>query len=225
MTYVPLEVHPELDILPLNIRRAWLISLMAKNIKNSSISLFIQYFLPLSIKIHGRIGDMDIMRRKLYSNIEHKFWELLPRILQSPNDFEENFPKLAPIIGSALMERADLRLILLASIRSTISFVERPDSPMEQTQIVQCYAKNYFPILFNLYTDTSSTKNEQEAKSVKAATLETIRRYTCHCPPELLLQYAESALSKLIDNATEMGKKVLRITRLIIINFRIEFLT
>uniref|UniRef100_A0A914E8V8 Ribosomal RNA-processing protein 12-like conserved domain-containing protein n=1 Tax=Acrobeloides nanus TaxID=290746 RepID=A0A914E8V8_9BILA len=208
LTHVPLDIDPDLPVLPLNFRRAWLLPL-AQNMKNAPLSLFIKYFLPLAIKLHRRLATLEPLRRKLYSSIERKIWELLPRFLRSPSDFEESLPTLAPVIGSALMERPDLRITLLASIRSAISFAEEePDLSVERKQMLGQYSKNYLPILFNIYSaDDQSNKNGYDDKAVKLSTLETIRRYVHVTPSGLLQDYADSAINKLTDDQLDAAKK------------------
>lgn len=63
---------------------------------------------------------------------QHQIWELLPQFLNSAAEFEKYFPELAPVLGSALSERADLRMVVLSSIRSAVRFAQQPDAPAER---------------------------------------------------------------------------------------------
>lgn len=76
--------------------------------------------------------------------IQKQLWELLPSFLNSSTDFEKSFPELAPILGAALSERPDLRLVILSSLRSALRFALQPDAP--QTRVVCCCL--FFSLLF-----------------------------------------------------------------------------
>lgn len=59
-------------------------------------------------------------------------WSLLPSLLSSATDFEQNFPQLAEILGKVLLERQDLRLVVLSSLRSALRYALQPDATKER---------------------------------------------------------------------------------------------
>lgn len=70
--------------------------------------------------------------------LQHQLWDLLPNLLSSPCDFEQSFPNLAEILGKALHEQEDIRLILLSSLRSSIRFSLEPDAT-ESRKVCQSF--------------------------------------------------------------------------------------
>lgn len=211
LSIVPLGVDPDLPVLPLDFRRSWLLPLLEKNLRRAPLAYFTNNLLPLAMKLHRRISTLDPLPRRLYTMLEMHIWKLLPSFMRSCIDFIEAFPGIAPILGSALMERPDLRLVILASLRNALSFAEELDGSVERKAMMTRYAKNFFPILFNLYSMDSATLKASgvDERATRFATLETIRRYVEFVPHELLHQYSEAAVTKLLDEEIDLEKKVL----------------
>lgn len=79
------------------------------------------------------------------------------------------FQSVAKNLGDLLKSRSDLRSIILASLRNLICHSENDP---EDKAVMSKFAKNYLPILFNLYT-TKCEKTNDEAMRVSA--FETIK--------------------------------------------------
>lgn len=75
-------------------------------------------------------------------------------------------------------------------------------------EVMRRYAKNYLPILFNMYTLEDDMDDHTE-KAVHLATLETIRVYVELAPPELINRYIRSAVEKARSAEKSLLKKVL----------------
>lgn len=149
---------------------------------------------------------------------EHQLWQILPaHFSESPKDFQQTMPILAPILGflesnfhqkyfilgAALNERPDLRLKALASIRAALQMDD------QSTNIMRRFAKNFLPILFSIYTnDQVEEENSRKVdpKAVHLSTLETLRLYMRHIPAELLKQYISVALKKLTGPDVPKGQ-------------------
>lgn len=58
------------------------------------------------------------------------------------------------LLGAALNERADLRLLVLSSIRAALKIADTNDAYGSNcSHLMEQYAKNFMPILFTLYAD------------------------------------------------------------------------
>lgn len=77
---------------------------------------------------------------------------------------------MAKALGSVLGNRKDLRLTVMASLRKLILWSSETNNENDIKEIGR-FAKNYLPILFNLYT-TPAKGSEEEG--IRLAALETI---------------------------------------------------
>lgn len=76
---------------------------------------------------------------------------------------------------------------------------------------MQRFAKNYLPILFNLYTSVDSMTPEELSswKDFSGAVLETVRIYIELTPDDLITRYANSAIEKAQKDNSPVLKKVI----------------
>uniref|UniRef100_A0A0N5B150 NUC173 domain-containing protein n=1 Tax=Syphacia muris TaxID=451379 RepID=A0A0N5B150_9BILA len=211
LSALPLGIDPEVPSTVLDFKKSWIMPILRVNINKASLAIFLHYFLPLAMKLHKKAATLDSISAKVYNTIQKQIWELLPSFLNSTTDFESFFPELAPILGAALPERPDLLLIILSSLRSALRFALLPDAPDTRINLMQRFAKNYFPILFNLYTCDTTKMGESietlEEKGSHGAILETIRYYVELAPTDLLARYANTAIEKAHDTGSSIQKK------------------
>ncbi len=92
-------------------------------------------------------------------------WGLLPSLCTRATDTITAFKGVARVIASALMERPDLRTTILPALQTLIGTADEAGRAA-----VAVFAKNYLPILFNIYTSS-----ESEVKTVCLATIEVGR--------------------------------------------------
>ena len=212
LSIVELGIDVTAEELPTDFPRSWLLPLLIDNVHNERIQFFIDSFMPLLVALHERIKKLEPFAAKLYTTLETQMWQILPQLLNSASDFTEAFPKLAPLIGTALAHRLGLRLILLRALRSAIRFAEHNG----HEAILKRFAKNYLPILFNIYTalpaETLETVEKQgitnyDDLAVRLSTLETIRGYICHTPDDVKKTFLDLALNKLRDDEVSLEKK------------------
>uniref|UniRef100_A0A1I8ELE2 NUC173 domain-containing protein n=1 Tax=Wuchereria bancrofti TaxID=6293 RepID=A0A1I8ELE2_WUCBA len=116
---LPLELDPQNVPVVTQFERSWLMPVLRVNIFNQPIAFALQYFLPLAHRLRREVPS-DVMRQKTFITISDQLWDLLPNLLSSATDFEQNFPHLAQILGKVLLEQRDLRLIVLSSLRSAL---------------------------------------------------------------------------------------------------------
>uniref|UniRef100_A0A0R3RG81 NUC173 domain-containing protein n=1 Tax=Elaeophora elaphi TaxID=1147741 RepID=A0A0R3RG81_9BILA len=124
---LPLELDPQNVSSVTQFERSWLVPILRVNICNQSIAFALQYFLPLAHRLRKE-APSDVMRQKTFITISDQLWDLLPNLLSSATDFEQNFPHLAGILDKVLLEQRDLRLIVLSSLRSALRYVLQPDA-------------------------------------------------------------------------------------------------
>ncbi|CAI4228562.1 unnamed protein product [Auanema sp. JU1783] len=202
LNVLSLQIDPDATLLSTEFPRSWLIPVLRVNIHNAPLSLFASFFLPLAIKIHRRLSSLDGLPQRLYNTLQMQIWELLPSFCESPSDLEKSFPDLAPVLGAALNERKDLRLIILSAIRRALKFVLQPDASSERVEVLARYAKNFLPLLFNMYINTS-IESDYDDQGVRASVLETIKNYSEVAPAELISRFVDSAISKYKESADD----------------------
>ncbi|XP_064601005.1 RRP12-like protein [Liolophura sinensis] len=180
-----------LQIIPLNITgdsdntdfpRSWLLPVLHGNIQNTELAYFTSYFLPLAAKFRTKAEELcrvgHSIQAKSYDALQLQIWSLLPQFCNKPTDLPTAFPALAKVLGMALNEREDLRGDIMLSLRKLIlQNQEQEDS----RAVLARFAKNYLPILLNLYT----LEAEQTGDVSKPSVLETIKIYLQITNPEL----------------------------------------
>ncbi|KHJ84373.1 NUC173 domain protein, partial [Oesophagostomum dentatum] len=196
LSVIPLDIDPNAAILSTEFSRSWLIPVLRVNIHNAPLAFFASNILPIAVKIYRRLGSLDPVPQRLYTTLQMQLWELLPSFCESPSDLDKSFPQLAPVLGAAMNERDDLKLPILSALRRVVKFALQPDAP-ERIEVVGAYAKNFMPLLFNIYT--ANTENDADDKGIKMAVLETIRTYAEVAPKELIAQFVEAAMTKTKD--------------------------
>uniref|UniRef100_A0A914Z5N7 Ribosomal RNA-processing protein 12-like conserved domain-containing protein n=1 Tax=Panagrolaimus superbus TaxID=310955 RepID=A0A914Z5N7_9BILA len=212
ISIVDLNVDLSASQMPTDFPRSWMLPLLSEHVQNERICYYVESIMPFLVALHDRIPKLEPFVAKLYTTLETQYWQILPQLLNSPVDFTEYFPTLAPMIGSALTHRLDLRLVLLRSLRSAIRFAEKNNV----ADILKRFAKNYFPILFNIYTALPAETIEAVEKqgitnyddmAVRLSTLETIRAYILHTPDDVKKTFLDLALNKLRDDDVSLEKK------------------
>uniref|UniRef100_T1I3K1 NUC173 domain-containing protein n=1 Tax=Rhodnius prolixus TaxID=13249 RepID=T1I3K1_RHOPR len=176
-------------------KRSWLLPVFKDNIKNATLKCFVDRFLPLAAvcrnegdrlkKVNDQIGAVS------YDLLQSQIWALLPSFSAHPTDISTSFGSLAKTLGGLLNSRKDLRLIILSTLRKLITHSLETDNKGDIATMGK-YAKNYLPILFNIYMTKVTGSDEEGAR---LATLETIKVY---------LKISEKVLTKeLFDRALE----------------------
>uniref|UniRef100_A0A914HV11 Ribosomal RNA-processing protein 12-like conserved domain-containing protein n=1 Tax=Globodera rostochiensis TaxID=31243 RepID=A0A914HV11_GLORO len=220
LSAVPLNVDVDVPVLPRDFSRSWLPPILAKNVRGDSLDFFARSLFPLTARLHQRLHELPELLRKLYTTLEHQIWAILPRCLANePRDFHVAMPTLAPIMGAALNDRADLRLIVLRALRAALKF----ETKSAGICVMERYARNFLPILFGIYTATGGTDEVQQRPNQKGASidgidggrhdggairksvLETIRIYVQQqqMPQQLLTNYVLLAVQKLQQNSSD----------------------
>lgn len=78
---------------------------------------------------------------------------------------------IAKVLGTAVSDRKELRLAVMASLRKLIAVAKKNENEEDVAEIAR-FDKNYLPILFNVYT-TKPIGTDEEGQ--RLAALDTIR--------------------------------------------------
>lgn len=212
-----------LNILPLridentiNLRRSWMIPLLKDCMTGGTIAFFKDVLLPIALqceeKAKGSPAD-----RKTYECLITQIWSILPSICNDASDVKDNFKHIAKLLGMAISDRRDLRLSAMAALRKLIAKATRNAEREDTDDVAELarFAKNYLPILFNLYTTKPSGTDDEGAR---LAAFDTIKTYMTITNGELANELFDRALSKLDEpNADAFFKEsVYDLTRALI---------
>ncbi|KAH9514290.1 pre-rRNA processing protein [Bulinus truncatus] len=188
---IPLGITGEND--NLEFPRGWLLPLLRDNVTHTELHFFASYFLPLAAKFKIKADQLSKERRiaesKIYDTLHFQIWSLLKGFCDHPTDITKSFQAVAKTLGTALSEREDLQMDIMAALRSLISCCIENEADKKE---IGRFAKNYLPILFNLFTD-ENTSND----GIRLAALETIKKYLLVTDEKLILTFLDKCLHKM----------------------------
>lgn len=198
--------------------RSWLLPLLRAHVKNTELSFFISYFLPLIEKLGSRAAELrsagNESESKPYDALQYQVWLLLPNFCDGATDIKNSLPTLARTIGTLISDHNDLGAVGMQAIRTLVT----KTGDGADRQVIARFAKNYLPILFNFYTsvpqaspvnaDSKSTGDEQQdlnknKSPERLAALETIRLYLPLAELKSVCAYFARAQSRVFDSTGE----------------------
>ncbi|XP_011633501.1 RRP12-like protein isoform X1 [Pogonomyrmex barbatus] len=200
-----------LSILPLqtddgkmiNLRRSWMIPLLKDCITGGTIAFFKDTLLPIARRCE-EMTKGSFVDSKTYECLITQLWSVLPSICNNASDVKDNFKHLAKLLGMAISDRKDLRLSAMAALRKLITKARQNNNTDDIVELAR-FAKNYLPILFNLYTIKPSGTDEE---GVRLAAFDTIKIYLMITNIDLANELFDRALSKLAEpNVTDFFKE------------------
>lgn len=172
-------------------QRSWLLPVLRDNVQNTDLAFFIDYFYPLAercrLRSHKCINYDDKIGKKIYETLEFQIWSLLPGFCNGATDLGGSFKRIAKTLGDQLKIRKDLRMDILSSIRQLIG---KNLEHEKNRRVLANFAKNYLPILYNLYTTKPVGSDE---KGQRLAVLETTKMYLRIAPQELVQHMFDNA--------------------------------
>ena len=139
-----------------------------------------------------------MLEAKIFDNLQNQIWSMLPGFCNYSTDLQVGFVNIAKTLGEMLEKCPDLRTYIFHALRTLIL-----KNTEENQAFISKYAKNYLPILFNLYT----TELTLEKDPVRQSLLDTIKCYLQITNLELINTYLLHAVknyedySKLCDEA------------------------
>ncbi|KYO26462.1 RRP12-like protein [Alligator mississippiensis] len=190
---VPLGIDGQEETL--DFPRSWLLPVLRDHIRGARLGFFTSHFLPLAAALKGRAMELaqdgKTLESKIYDTLQGQVWSLLPGFCRWPTDVVSSFKGLARTLGTALSERPDLRLPVCQALRTLITKGCQTDA--ERTEVGR-FAKNFLPILFNVY---SQPGDDGRNSAHRRAMLDTVRTYLAVTEQQMVCGFLQKASEKL----------------------------
>ncbi|XP_064418948.1 RRP12-like protein [Latimeria chalumnae] len=190
---IPLEINGTED--NFDFPRSWLIPVIRDHVKNAELGFFSRYFLPLAATLKNRVTELTQAGRpleaKIYDTLQWQIWTMLPGFCTKPVDVTQSFKGIARTLGMAISDRPDLRLTVCQALRTLIN--KGLEAEVDRAEVSR-FAKNFLPILFNLY---SQQLGEREIVSYRLPVLDTIKTYLTITDQQMVCGFLAKASEKL----------------------------
>lgn len=165
---IPLREGPE----TINLDRSWLLPVLKEKITNSNLKYFATEILEMATFCRKKSKELtqanDIPGSHTYDLLCNQFWSLLPSFCNHPGDIKD-FKLIARVLGSVLKDNPEFRLSVMQALRKLIDCSKDNEEDMLE---LSRFAKNYLPILLNIYM---SPAKGSSAAGQRLAALETIQ--------------------------------------------------
>ncbi|XP_056384885.1 RRP12-like protein [Hyla sarda] len=198
---IPLQIDGTEDIS--DFPRSWLVPVIRDYVKNTELDFFTRYFLPLAEKLKKRAGELAEAGRnleaKIYETLQWQIWTMLPGFCTKPTDVAACFKNIAKTLGMIILDRPDLRLNACQALRTLIN--KGCEAEADKAEVSRL-AKNYLPILFNVYIKVPAPG---EGAAHKLPVMETIRTYLTVTDQQLVCDLLGKASAKVLEK-TETEK-------------------
>ncbi|KAM9052589.1 RRP12-like protein isoform 2-T2 [Megaptera novaeangliae] len=195
---VPLEIDGSEETL--DFPRSWLLPVVRDHVRETRLGFFTAYFLPLATTLKRKAMDRaqagSTVESKIYDTLQWQIWTLLPGFCTRPTDVATAFKGLARTLGTAISERPDLRVTVCQALRTLIT--KGCEAEADRAEVSR-FAKNFLPILFNLYGQPVAAG---DTPAPRRAVLETIKTYLTITEPQLVNGFLEKASEKVLDPAS-----------------------
>ncbi|KAF4019135.1 hypothetical protein G4228_010465 [Cervus hanglu yarkandensis] len=192
---VPLEIDGSEETL--DFPRSWLLPVIRDHVRETRLGFFTAYFLPLATTLKRKAMDLaqagSTVESKIYDTLQWQIWTLLPGFCTRPTDVAAAFKGLARTLGTAISERPDLRVTVCQALRTLIT--KGCEAEADRAEVSR-FAKNFLPILFNLYGQPVAAG---DTPAPRRAVLETIKTYLTITEPQLVNSFLEKASEKVLD--------------------------
>uniref|UniRef100_A0A5F9D0Z9 Ribosomal RNA processing 12 homolog n=1 Tax=Oryctolagus cuniculus TaxID=9986 RepID=A0A5F9D0Z9_RABIT len=195
---VPLEIDGSEETL--DFPRSWLLPVIRDHVRETRLGFFTTYFLPLATTLKSKAMELaqagSTVESKIYDTLQWQIWTLLPGFCTRPTDVSTSFKGLARTLGMAISERPDLRVTVCQALRTLIT--KGCEAEADRAEVSR-FAKNFLPILFNLYGQPVAAG---DTPAPRRAVLETIRTYLTITESQLVNGFLEKASEKVLDPAS-----------------------
>ncbi|XP_076241510.1 RRP12-like protein isoform X1 [Calliopsis andreniformis] len=175
----------------INLKRTWLLPLLKDCIIGGSLTFFLDTLLPLATicekKMKEQIGG------KTYEFLLSQIWAILPSICQNASDVKDTFKNIAKLLGMTFNDKKDLRLSVMSALRKLVLKAVQDNHEGDIAELSK-FAKNYLPLLLNLYT---TRPNGTDEEGHRLAAYDTIKVYLKITNTELVHELFDRALSRL----------------------------
>ncbi|XP_044069062.1 RRP12-like protein [Siniperca chuatsi] len=195
---VPLSITGYED--DLEFPRSWLVPVIRDHVKNTHLGFFASYFLPLASTLKHRAEELEQAGQKLeakvYQTLQLQIWTMLPGFCTRPVDLLASFKGIARVLGMAINERPELRLIVCQALRTLIT---KSCSTEEEKAEVGRFSKNFLPIFFNVYSQQPAAG---ESGTYRMAVLDTIKVYLTVTETQMVCSFLQKATDRLSSTDT-----------------------
>ncbi|XP_052226276.1 RRP12-like protein isoform X6 [Dreissena polymorpha] len=200
---IPLQITGQSD--DLDFPRSWLLPVIRDNVQETELGFFTSYFLPLAAKLRLRSLELsdqqNIVASKTYETLQLQIWSLLPGFCTRPTDLAISFKGIAKVLGTAIGERDDLRMEVMASLRKLINQGKGSEESCDE---LGRFSKNFLPILFNQFTTEPTVAKDLS----KQAVLETIKCYFQITDKQSIATYCEKCQERLQEKDITAYKRI-----------------
>ncbi|NXL41160.1 RRP12 protein, partial [Podilymbus podiceps] len=190
---VPLEIDGKEETL--DFPRSWLLPVLRDYVQGARLGFFTSYFLPLAATLKSRALEFTqagkSVEAKIYDTLQWQVWTLLPGFCTHPTDVLGAFKGLARTLGMAISERPDLRPTVCQALRTLIH--KGCETDAERAEVGR-FAKNFLPILFNVY---SQPEEDGGSSTQRRSVLDTVRAYLTITDPQMVCGFLQKASEKL----------------------------
>ncbi|XP_067858888.1 RRP12-like protein [Heptranchias perlo] len=175
--------------------RSWLIPVIRDHVKHTQLAFFNTYFLPLAARLKNRALELTQLGRpieaKIYDTLQWQIWTMLPGFCTKPTDTAVAFKGIARTLGTAISDRPDLRLTICRALRILLS--KGCEIETDRAEVSR-FAKNFLPILFNVY---STEPASGESAAYRMPVLDTVKMYLTLADQQLVCGFLDKASEKL----------------------------
>uniref|UniRef100_A0A8B9ZB12 Ribosomal RNA processing 12 homolog n=1 Tax=Anas platyrhynchos TaxID=8839 RepID=A0A8B9ZB12_ANAPL len=180
---VPLQIDGKEE--NLDFPRSWLLPVLRDYVQGARLGFFTSYFLPLAATLKSRALEFSQAGKSLESGACCPASAPTPRTCWGPSK------GLARTLGMAISERPDLRPTVCQALRTLIHRGCETDA--ERAEVGR-FAKNFLPILFNVY---SQPQEEGSSSTQRRSVLDTVRAYLTITDPQMVCGFLQKASEKL----------------------------
>ncbi|RDD41937.1 RRP12-like protein [Trichoplax sp. H2] len=193
-----------------NFPRSWMIPLLRDNICNTELAYFQDTMLPLAVMMKQKSMEYKNngheLQATVYKTLFIQIWSLLPGFCTNTTDVVNTFRSIARTLGEALTNK-ELSQIVCQAIRLLIQTSCKND---EEKLILKEYAKNYLPILFNIYSENKESSclyvTETIGVYLLLASKELVNEFYAKLQVQLSSDVSIHILRSLLDLAAMMIK-------------------
>ncbi|XP_043269034.1 RRP12-like protein [Venturia canescens] len=190
---IPLQGNEEI----IDLKRSWLLPVLKDCTSQASIGYFLEFLFPMAAKCEKKSAELktknDGIGAHSYELLYSQIWALLPSFCNNASDVQDNFKNIAKILGVAISSKKDLRISVMAALRKLITRSTEAGKTTDTEELAR-FAKNYLPLLFNLYT---TKPNGSDEEGQRLAAFDTIKVYLPITSKELIGELFDRALARL----------------------------
>ncbi|XP_048482252.1 RRP12-like protein [Plutella xylostella] len=222
-TAIPIRSDPD----AINLERSWLLPVMKEKITNANLKFFATEILELATFCRKKSRELaqenDMPGSHTYELLCNQFWALLPSFCNNPQDIKDNFKAMARVLGNVLKDNPEFRLSVMQGLRKLVSAAIDKEGQEDVAELAR-FAKNYLPILLNIYM---SPAKGSSAEGQRLAALETIQVYLIISDQSLREELFRNSLQQLETSTDNHAQResILDVLRLLVLYQSCEQIT